>query len=47
MDPLLEVIQVLLVNILSLRHVNHNTQLGVLCKLALDSLGLCHYEDTN
>lgn len=43
MDPLLELINLLLDNIPSPRHVNHTTQLGVVCKFAegaLDSLGL-------
>ncbi|KAK4824943.1 hypothetical protein QYF61_021631, partial [Mycteria americana] len=38
MGPLLELVQVPLDGILSLRHVNHTTQLGVVCKFAEGAL---------
>ncbi|KAK4807441.1 hypothetical protein QYF61_001992 [Mycteria americana] len=38
MGPLLQLVQVPLDGILSLRHVNHTTQLGIICKLAEDAL---------
>ncbi|KAK4815543.1 hypothetical protein QYF61_003235 [Mycteria americana] len=38
MDPLLELVQVPLDGIPSLRSVNHTTHLGVICKLAKDAL---------
>jgi len=42
-DPLLKLIQVPLDDIPSLRHVNHTTQLGVVCKLAEGALDLTVY----
>jgi len=38
MGPLLQLVQVPLDGIPSLRHVNHTTQLGVICKLAEGAL---------
>lgn len=41
-DPLLELLRVVLDSIPSLSHVNHTTQLGVICKFAEGALGPCY-----